>query len=232
MLAICAERAKRASRLILVASALCFANHSFAEMITSFESGDLDGWIAGDLNGSMTTVNSNRASDGVYSTESSFTVPAGWAGWGVHTLISTTTAELGITSSTTEISLDAYADWSNPNGWGVYGNEVQLLLNYEGVWANLSPSSGALTNGAFSTLTYNISGHAAAMTAPGIAYSEVAVVWFLGTWADNGMDNGTQTISIDNINGDNLATVPEPASALLVAWWAMVAVGGSRRQNN
>jgi hypothetical protein len=232
MLAICAERAKQALRLILVASALCFANHSFAEMITSFESGDLDGWTAGDLNGSMTTVNSNRSSDGVYSTESSFTVPAGWAGWGVHTLISTTTAQLGITSSTTEISLDAYVDWANPNGWGVYGNEVQLLLNYEGVWTNLSPSSGALTNGAFSTLTYNISGHAAAMTAPGIAYSEVAVLWFLGTWADNGMDNGTQTISIDNINGDNLATVPEPASALLVAWCAMVVCAGSRRQNN
>ena len=160
-------------------------------------------------------VNSNRASDGVYSTESVFTVPASYgAGWSMNTLISKGTADIGITSSTTEISLDAYTDL-NLDGWGVYGNAIMLTLNYEGFWGQISPSSGSMVNGAFSTLTFDISGHAAAMTNPLLAYSAVEVVWHLGTWA--GGPDAVQTISIDNINGNNLGTIPEPASVALLA---------------
>lgn len=203
--------------LALVLGVLCLPAVSSATLITSFEAGDLDGWNAPDVNEAPTSVTANRASDGVYSTESSFTVPAEWAGWGVHTLLSKDSAAIGISSSTTEITLDAYSDWTNPNEWGVYGNNIWLILNYEGTWATIEPSSGALTNGTFTTLTYDIGGHAAAMTAPDLSYSVVEVAWFLGTWADDGQDNGVHTISIDNINGDNLSAIPEPASLLLMA---------------
>jgi hypothetical protein len=199
---------------VLALGLLCLPGVASADLITSFESGNLDGWSAGTPFGSTTVVNNNRASEGVYSTESVFTVPADYGGWGVHSLISKGTADLGITSSTTEISLDAYQDW-DPVGWGVYGNEIQLIVNYEGTWAQISPSSGSLTNGAFSTLTYDISGHAAAMTAPGLAWSAIEVVWFLGTWQNGG--DVVQTISIDNINGNNLGIIPEPASLALLA---------------
>jgi len=209
---------KRKSLLVGIALALgmlCLPSAVLADLITSFETGDFDGWNAGTPFGSPTVVNANRASDGVYSTESVFTVPANYGGWGVHNLISIGTADLGITSNTTQISLDAYIDW-NLDGWGVYGNEVQLLLNYEGFWGQISPSSGSLADGTFTTLTFDISGHAAAMTNPTLSYSAVEVVWFLGTWA-NGPD-AVQTISIDNINGNNLGgTVPEPASLALFA---------------
>jgi hypothetical protein len=198
---------------VLVLSLLCLSGVASADLVTSFESGNLDGWNAGSPFGSSTVVNTNRASDGVYSTESVFTVPSNYGGWGVHNLISIGTADLGITSNTTQISLDAFIDW-NLDGWGVYGNQIQLLLNYEGVWTQISPSSGSLADGAFSTLTFDISSHAAAMTNPALSYSGLEVVWFLGTWA-NGPDV-VQTISIDNINGNNLA-VPEPASLVLIA---------------
>lgn len=209
---------KRKIRLVGIALALgvlCLPNVALADLVTSFESGGFDGWNAGTPFGSPTVVNTNRASDGVYSTESVFTVPSNYGGWGVHNLISIGTADLGITSSTTQISLDAYVDW-NLDGWGVYGNEVQLLLNYEGFWGQISPSSGSLTDGAFSALTFDISGHAAAMTNPALSYSAVEVVWFLGTWAAG--PDAVQTISIDNINGNNLGgTIPEPASLSLLA---------------
>lgn len=195
-----------------------------ADVVTSFETGDLDGWTAGTPFGSSTVVNSNRASDGIYSTESVFTVPASFgAGWSMNTLISKGTAEIGITSSTTEIGLDAYTNL-NLTGWGVYGNAIMLTLNYEGFWGQISPSSGSLVNGAFSTLTFDISGHAAAMSAPGLAYSAIEIVWHLGAW--QGGPDAVQTISIDNINGNNLNPIPEPATVVLLA---SCAVGWCRR---
>jgi hypothetical protein len=225
----------RLVRSVLTLGMLCLPSVASATLITSFESGGLDGWTAGTLNGVPTVVNANRASDGVYSTETSFTVPAGWAGWGLHTLISKDTAAIGITSSTTQITLDAYSDWSNPNGWGVYGNNINLILNYDGGWQNIGPTSGGLANGTFTTLTYDISPYAAAMTAPGLTYSEVQIAWFLGTWADNGQDNGVQTISIDNIRGDNISAVPEPSGLLLLGSSAVLvssatALCGTRRR--
>lgn len=220
----------RPVRSLLAIGMLCLPSVASATLITSFESGGFDGWNAPDLNGSASAVNTNRASNGVYSTESSFTVPAGWAGWGLHTLLWKDTAAIGITSSTTQITLDAYANWSNPNGWGVYGNNINLILNYEGGWQNLSPISGTLTNGQFTTLTYDISPYAAAMTAPGLSYSAIDIAWFLGTWADNGQDNGVQTISIDNINADNL--VPEPTSLFLLAASALAMFGICRRRGH
>lgn len=213
---------------VLTIVMLCLPSAASAALITSFESGGFDWWNAPDVNGAPSSVNTDRSSNGIYSTESSFTVPTGWAGWGVHTLLWKDAAAIGITSSTTQIRLDAYANWSNPNGWGVYGNNINLILNYEGGWQNLSPISGTLTNGQFTTLTYDISPYAAAMTAPGLSYSVIDIAWFLGTWADNGQDNGVQTISIDNINADNL--VPEPTSLILLAASALALSGTCRRR--
>ncbi|MBX3426151.1 MAG: hypothetical protein KF688_10765, partial [Pirellulales bacterium] len=91
-------------RTVLTLGFLCFSGVASAALITSFETGDFDGWSAGTPFGSPTVVNSNRASDGVFSTESVFTVPGGpadeggYGGWGKHTLISRGTADIGITS--------------------------------------------------------------------------------------------------------------------------------------
>jgi hypothetical protein len=200
---------------ILALSLLCLAGVASADSVTSFETGDFDGWTAESPFGSPAVVNTNRASDGVYSTESVFTVPNNYGGWGKHALISIGTGDLGISSSTTEISMDVYVDW-NLDGWGVYGNQIELTLNYQGFYGQIGPSSGSLTEGAFSTLTFDVSGHAAAMTNPGISYSQVQVAWYLGTWQAG--PDAVQTISIDNINANNLGgTIPEPASLALLA---------------
>ena len=212
-------------RTVLTLGFLCLSGVASAALITSFETGDFDGWNAGSPFGSPTVVNSNRASDGVYSTESVFTVPSNYGGWGKHTLISRGTADIGITSGTTHITLDAYTNW-DPAGWGVYGNQIELTLNYEGVWTQIAPVSGGPVNGSFTTLTYDISAHAAAMTNPALAYSAVEVVWFLGTWQAG--PDVVQTISIDNIHGNNL--VPEPASAALAASCALAWCATRRRR--
>ena len=51
-----------------------------ATLVTSFESGTLDGWTAVAMNGSVGTVSELRASDGTYSYGNAFTVPASYAG--------------------------------------------------------------------------------------------------------------------------------------------------------
>lgn len=73
------------SALVLVL--LCLPSLASAALVTSFESGSLEGWSAGMPFGSTTVVNNNRASDGSYSTESVFSVPGNYGGWGKHTLI-------------------------------------------------------------------------------------------------------------------------------------------------
>ena len=50
------------------------------------------------------------------------------------------------------------------------------------------------------------------MSNPNLTYSGVEVAWYLATWADDGQDNGLQTISIDNINLTNVSVVPEPSA--------------------
>ena len=111
------------------------------------------------------------------------------------------------------MALDAYSNWTNPNGWGVYANTINLILNYEGGWQQLSPTSGGLVNGTFQSFTFNIAPHAAAIVNPALSYSIVSVAWHVGTWADDGLDNGTQTLAIDNIN-----VIPEPMTMGLMAF--------------
>lgn len=199
-----------AASLVLGVFPNAFANYS-----ESFESGTFDGWNAGILNGSLGTVNGDRASDGTFSFGNLFTVPASFSGWTMNNLLDRD-ARTFLNSGATTMSLDVYSDWANPNGWGVYGNAINLVLNYEGGWTSVSPTSGGLVNGSFQTLSFDLTSYAATITNPGLSYSSVSISWFVGTWAGggDGLPNGTQTFAIDKI----LVTqpVPEPGSAALL----------------
>ena len=50
---------------LLTIGMLCPPSAASATLITSFESGDYDGWNAPDVNGVSSSVNTDRASDGV-----------------------------------------------------------------------------------------------------------------------------------------------------------------------
>lgn len=179
-------------------------------VIESFESGSLNGWGAGTLNGTITTVDTVRATDGTFSAANSFTVPASFSGWTVNTIVERDPRSF-MNAGTTSLTVDVYSDWANPNGWGVYGNTVMLILNYQGGWTTVGPASGGLVNGSFQTLTFDMTPHAATITNPGLSYSGLSFAWHVGTWAGggDGLDNGTQTFAIDNITA-----VPEPSCAL------------------
>lgn len=186
-------------------------------VIESFESGTLNGWNAGTLNGVSTTVDSVRATDGSFSAANTFTVPAGFSGWTVNTIIEKDPRTF-MDAGTTALTIDVYSDWANPNGWGVYGNTIMLVLNNSNGWTPLAPTSGSLVNGAFATLTWDMTPHAAAITDAGLGYSVLGIAWHVGTWAGggDGLPNGTQTLAIDNITA-----VPEPAAAALGALGAL-----------
>lgn len=112
------------------------------------------------------------------------------------------------------LTMDVYSDWSNPNGWGLYQNTIVLLLNNSNGWNPVTPTSGSLVNGAFSTLTWDMTPYASAITDPGLGYSILGIAWHIGTWAGggDGLPNGIQTLAIDNITA-----VPEPTSLALLA---------------
>ena len=202
----------------LVASAMLgFLPAAFGNYTESFEDGTLSGWTAGTLNGSLGAVNNVRASDGTYSFGNSFTVPAGFSGWTVNSILERDPRTF-MNAGATSLSFDIYSDWANPNGWGVYGNSIKLILNYEGNWSTIDPVSGSLGNGTFQTITFNLAPHAATITNPGLGWSSVGIAWHVGTWAGDGggavyTDNGTQTFAIDNIVVTQ--PVPEPSSMVL-----------------
>lgn len=182
-------------------------------VIESFESGNLNGWGAGTLNGSTTTVDTDFASDGIFSAGNSFSVPASFSGWTVNTIVEKDPRTF-MDAGTTTLTMDVYSDWSNPNGWGVYGNTIMLILNNSNGWNAIAPTSGTLVNGAFSTLTWDMTPHAAAITDSGLGWSSLGIAWHVGTWAGggDGLPNGTQTFAIDNIT-----VVPEPSALALLA---------------
>jgi hypothetical protein len=198
-----------------VAACTLFLSVSAAHgaVVESFESGTLNGWGAGTLNGSITTVDMVRATDGTFSAANSFTVPASFSGWTVNTILETDPRNF-MDAGTTTLTLDVYSDWANPNGWGVYGNTIMLIMNNSNGWNAVGPTSGSFVNGAFSTLTWDMTPYAAAITDSGLGYSILGIAWHVGTWAGGGdaLDNGTQTFAIDNIT-----VVPEPSSLALLA---------------
>ena len=188
-------------------------------VIESFESGTLNGWNAGSLNGVSTTVDSVRATDGTFSAANSFTVPASFSGWTVNTIIEKDPRTF-MDAGTTSLTIDVYSEWTNPNGWGVYGNTIMLILNNSNGWNAVAPTSGSLVNGAFATFTWDMTPHAAAITDAGLGWSSLGIAWHVGTWAGggDGLDNGTQTLAIDN-----LTTVPEPSSAMAALAGGLIA---------
>jgi hypothetical protein len=198
-----------AGAALLAVPALCSAGLVYSN---SFETGTFDGWWAGSINSSTTTVSTVRASDGIYSAGLMFNVSSNMAGWGEHAIVWGDTRSF-VDANTTELSVDVYSDWANPQGWGVYGNSIQLILNYEGGYTSVAPTSGALANGSFQTFTYDLTPYAATISDAGLGYSTLGFAWFLGTWADNGMDNGTQTLAVDNIH-----VIPEPATIGMIAF--------------
>lgn len=192
-----------------------------ADYTESFESGDLSGWNADDLNGSVGTVNTSLASDGTYGYSNTFVVPATWAGWGTHSITSLGDVRPILNPGATSLVVDVYSNWDNPNSWGAYSNTINLIVNYEGTWSNLSPTSGSFTNGSFATFTFDISGHAAAMTNPALGYSQFQIAWLLGTW-DNSAAAGNQTFAVDNIR--IVQPIPEPASLSLLGLAGLAAI--------
>jgi hypothetical protein len=191
-------------------------------VIESFESGTLNGWGAGTLNGTSTTVNAIRASDGALSAANTFIVPASFSGWTVNTIIERDPRSF-MDAGATALSMDVYSDWANPNGWGVYANTIAMILNNSNGWTIVFPTSGSLTNGSFSTLTWDMTPHAAAITDSGLGWSSVGFAWHVGTWAGggDGLDNGTQTFALDNLS---ITSVPEPSSAVAVLTAGLLAV--------
>lgn len=187
---------------------------AFGQYSQSFESG-AGGWNLDSVNGSTPAVNAVRASDGIYSVENTFTVTAATAGYHVLTLLDYGNARDFINAGTTSLSLDAYSNWANSQGWGVYGNTIDLILNYQGGYHTLAPTTGSLANGSFQTLSWDLTPYAAAMSNPSLSYSQIQISWFLGTYSDNGVDNGTQDISIDHIT--TVEAVPEPGTMALAA---------------
>ncbi len=200
-------------------------------VVESFESG-LNGWNAGTLNGTVTTVDSVRATDGTFSAANSFTVPASFSGWTVNNIIERDPRTF-MDAGTTTLTMDVYADWTNPNGWGVYGNTIMLILNNSSGWTAVGPTSGSLVSGSFQTLSWDLTqlwgatSIAERITDPGLGWSSVGIAWHVGTWAGGGdaLDNGTQTFAVDNI-----AIVPEPSSSALGVLGASLLVIRRRRR--
>ncbi len=190
------------------------------------------------MNGSVGSVNMDRASDGGYSYSNTFTVPSGYSGWTVNSILENTAADMGITGSTTAVSLDVYSDWANPNGWGVYGNSVKLILSYEGGWVAVDPVvDPGLVNGIFQTFTFDMTPYAATISDVNLGYSNVAISWFVGTWKDDGLANGTQTLAVDNIQvvpgpvaAPGAVSVPEPATLGLLGFAGIGALLTRRRR--
>jgi hypothetical protein len=181
-------------------------------IVESFESGTLNGWNPGTINGNTTTLNTGLASDGTFSATNTFTVPSTVSGWSNSTIIEIDPRSIMEAGATT-LSLDAYSNWTNPNGWGVYSNSIWLVLNNANGWSAVGPTSGSLVNDAFSTFSWDLTPHAASITDPGLGWSTMSIVWHVGTWAggEDSLDNGTQTLAIDNIV---ITSVPEPSSIL------------------
>jgi hypothetical protein len=218
---------------ILVAASIVLASapaiHG-AVVVDSFESGTLNGWGPGTLNGVTTTVNTDRATDGIFSAANSFAVPAGFSGWTVNTIIERDPRTF-MDAGTTTLSVDVYSDWTNPNGWGVYGNTLMLVLNNSDGWNAIAATSGSLVNGSFATFTWDLTPHAAAITNSSLGWSSLGIAWHVGTWAGDGggaiyTDNGTQTLALDNIT---VTTVPEPSSALGVLGASLLVIRRRRR---
>jgi hypothetical protein len=193
--------------------------------VYSFEDATTGPWTAVDRGGTA-SVNTVRASDGSYSFENAFQVPANFAGWTINGLFSTYAPDV-LNATATSISVDVYKDWSNPNGWGVYGNDMRLVFNNNHGWSPVSPTSATPTAGGFTTFTFDVTPYAANAVDPLNTYSGLDIAWFVGTWADNGQPNGTATIAIDNIN--IVQAVPEPGSFALLGFGSLGAMIFRRR---
>jgi len=187
---------------------------AFGQYSQSFESGT-GGWNLDSVNGSTPAVNTVRASDGISSVENTFTVSAAMHGDNHFSLLDNGGARSFIDANTTTLSLDAYANWANTQNWGVYANRIELTLNYQGGYHTLAPTTGSLANGSFQTISWDLTPYAAAMSNPSLSYSQIIITWYLGTYSDNGLSNGTQDISIDNIT--TVEAVPEPGTMALAA---------------
>ena len=194
---------------VVVLAMLGMLPPAFGQYSQSFESG-AGGWNLQPVNGSTPAVNTVRASAGIYSVENAFTVSAAMVGDNHFALLDYGNARDFINANTTTLSLDAYSNWANTQNWGVYANRIELTLNYQGGYHTLAPITGGLANGSFQTLSWDLTPYAAEMSNPSLSYSQLIISWYLGTYSDNGVANGTQDISIDHIT--TVEPVPEPAT--------------------
>lgn len=200
---------------LLAVPALCSA-----ALVESFEDGTTGSFYAGNAGGlsPITAVNNNQVSDGSLSFESVFTVGDGDYSWNPRTILGSGAKDI-LTAGDTTMSMDVYSDWTNPLGWGLWGEGIRLVKSNDsalagGGWGMIDPSSVVDNGGGWKTYTFDISGVIDGALDPLASYSGMDISWFTGGGPDGFVgSNGVQTISIDNIQ-----VIPEPATLGLVAF--------------
>jgi len=134
---------------------VCVSATQAAVVVEPFESGQFNGWAAKTLDGVVTTVSTDRATDGVFGGGSSFIEPASFSDRTVNMVIGKDPRGFMEAGSTT-LTVGVYSNWSNSNGWGVYGDTKMLILNNSHIWTAVAPSSASLMNEAFSPFTWDM----------------------------------------------------------------------------
>jgi len=209
----------------IVTTSLLAPSAASAAVVTSWESGTEEGWTLGTVWTVPFTVNMDRASDGSFGVSAALPVPD--LGGQTDHLIMQGNALSVLGSNSTELSFDVYSEWGIPGTWGIYANDISVVVQGEGVpWTELTKLSGDLTDAAFSTLSYDVSAVAPALD--GASWGQVLVRWRIGTWTDNtGVPGGTHTITIDNVD---VSSIPEPTNFSLLTLGGLCLLARRRRQ--
>jgi hypothetical protein len=105
------------------------------------------------------------------------------------------------------ISLDNFSEREIRKDWGVYEDDLKLVLAKDDEWTRLDATAGGKVNGSFSTLTWDATSWIDQVLDVGLTNSNMDFAWFPGTWTDDGLNN---------VYVDNIVAIPEPATYGLI----------------